>query len=129
MKPGVSEIKKVVFQAGRPVNDSVSLVPEANFAPALEDVNVYALDAKILRVTNPALLPPPRHSYQSLAQSHYRVKLWDLPVISGFVGESMTAGRLLFPSVGVVQNRNTYDTLVNGGINSLTTPIAGSTMM
>ena len=53
----------------------MSLVPEANFAPALEDINVYALDAKILRVTNPALLPPPRHSYQSLAESHYRVKL------------------------------------------------------
>ena len=35
-------------QAGRPVNDSVSLVPEANFAPALEDINVYTLDAKIL---------------------------------------------------------------------------------
>lgn len=106
-------------QAGHPINDSVSLVPEANFAPALEDVNVYALDAKILRVTNPTLLPPPRHSFQSLAESHYRVKLWDLPVISGFVGESMTAGRLLFPSVGVVQDRNTYDTMVNGGINPI----------
>jgi tetratricopeptide (TPR) repeat protein len=106
-------------QAGRPVNDSVSLVPEANFAPALEDINVYTLDAKILRVTDPTLLPPPRHSYQSLAESHYRVKLWDLPVISGFVGESMTAGRLLFPSVGAVQNRNTYDTMVNGGINPI----------
>ena len=31
----------------------------------------------------------------------------------------MTAGRLLFPSVGVVQNRNTYDTMVNGGINPI----------
>jgi hypothetical protein len=106
-------------QAGRPINDSVSLVPEANFAPALEDINVYALDAKILRVTNPSLLPPPRHSYQSLAESHYRVRLWDLPIISGFVGESMTAGRLLFPSVGVVQDRNTYDTILNGGINPI----------
>ena len=118
---GTAEISQYTEgeQSGRPVNGSVSLVPEANFAPALEDVNVYALDAKILRVTNTALLPPPRHSYQSLAESHYRVKLWDLPVISGFVGESMTAGRLLFPSVGVVQNRNTYDTMVNGGINPI----------
>lgn len=106
-------------QAGRPVNDSVSFVPEANFAPALEDVNVYTLDAKILHVTTPTLLPTPRHSFQSLAESHYRVKLWNLPVISGFVGESMTAGRLLFPSVGVVQDRNTYDTMVNGGINPI----------
>ncbi len=29
----------------------------------------------------------------------------------------MTAGRLLYPSVGVVQDRNTYDTIFNGGIN------------
>jgi len=31
----------------------------------------------------------------------------------------MTSGRLLFPSVGVVQDRNTYDTVVNGGINPI----------
>jgi hypothetical protein len=37
-------------------------------------------------------------------------------VISGFVGEGMTAGKLLFPSIGVVQDRNTYDTILNGGI-------------
>ncbi len=106
-------------QAGRPITDTVSLVPEGNFAPALEDINVYTLDAKILKVTNPSLLPPPRHSFQNLAESHYRVKLWDLPVISGFVGESLTTGRLLFPSIGVVQKRNTYDTIVNGGINPI----------
>jgi hypothetical protein len=94
-------------------------VPEATFTPAFEDINVYTLDAKILRVTNPALLPPPRHSFQSRAESHYRVHLWDLPVLSGFVGESMTSGRLLFPSVGVVQPRRTYDTILNGGINPI----------
>ena len=63
-------------QEGRQIiNDKVSLVPEASFAPALEDINVYTLDAKILHVTNPALLPPPRHSFQSLAESHYRVHI------------------------------------------------------
>lgn len=104
-------------QAGKQVNDRLSIVPDALFTPALEDINVYALDAKILHVTNPAQLPPPRHSYESLVESHYRVQLGNLPVISGFVGQSMTAGRLLYPSVGVIQNRNTYDTIVNGGIN------------
>jgi hypothetical protein len=39
-----------------------------------------------------------------------------LPAITGFVGQSMTAGRLLYPSVGVVQDRNTYDTIFNGGM-------------
>jgi len=104
-------------QEGRQLNDKVSFVPEASFAPALEDINVYQLDARILGVTNPALLPPPRHSFQSLAQSHYRIQLGHLPVISGFVGEGLTVGRFLFPSIGVVQDRNTYDTILNGGLN------------
>ncbi len=107
-------------QEGHPIiNDKVSLVPEATFTPLLEDINVYALDAKILHVTNPALLPPPRHSFQSLAQSNYRVHIGNLPAITGFVGEAMTTGRLLYPSVGVVQDRNTYDTILNGGINPI----------
>ena len=74
----------------------MSIVPEASFAPALEDINVYTLDAKILTITDPALLPPPRHSFQSLAESHYRVRFGNLPVISGFVGQGMTAGTVSF---------------------------------
>ena len=102
---------------GRQINQKVSFFPEASFAPALEDINVYTLDARILGVTNnPSLLPPPRHSFQNLAESHYRVHLGNLPAISGFVGESMTSGKFLFPSVNVVQSRNTYDTFFNGGI-------------
>jgi len=105
-------------QEGRQIiNERVSIVPEGSFAPVLEDINVYTLDAKILGVTNPAQLPPPRHSFQSLAESHYRVRLGNLPAITGFVGEGMTEGRFLFPSVGVVQDRNTYDTILNGGIS------------
>jgi tetratricopeptide (TPR) repeat protein len=110
---------ELASEEGRPITQNLSLLPEALFIPALEDLNVYTLDAKILNVTTPALLPPPRHSYQDLADSHYRVHLGNLPVISGFVGESLTIGRLLFPSVGVVQDRNTYDTIVNGGITPI----------
>ena len=118
---GVAESSQYVEaeQAGRQINDKVSIVPEGTFAPALEDINVYTLDARILNVTNPTLLPPPRHSFQNLVESHYRVQLGNLPVISGFVGQSLTTGRLLFPSVGVVQPRNTYDTIVNGGVNPI----------
>ncbi|HEX8811258.1 MAG TPA: hypothetical protein VF742_04625, partial [Terracidiphilus sp.] len=104
-------------QEGRQLNDRLSIVPEASFAGSLEDINVYTLDARILNVTNPAQLPPPRHSYQSLAESHYRVNLGNFPAITGFVGQSLTAGELLYPSIGVVQDRNTYDTILNGGIS------------
>jgi hypothetical protein len=118
---GVAESSQYVEaeQEGRQLNDKVSIVPEGVFAPVLEDINVYVLDAKLLNVTNPALLPPPRHSFQSLVESHYRVKVGNFPVISGFVGQSLTVGRLLFPSVGVVQDRNTYDTIFNGGVNPI----------
>ena len=103
-------------QEGRQITQNLSISPEVLFAPTLEDLNVYTLDARILHVTNPLLLPPPRHSYQSMAASHYRLHLGNLPAITGFVGESMTAGRFLFPSVNVIQDRNTYDTIFNGGI-------------
>lgn len=117
---GVAESSQYLAadQEGRQIlNDRLSIVPESSFAPVLEDINVYALDAKILGVTSPALLPPPRHSYQRVAEAHYRVPLGNFPAITGFVGESMTAGQLLFPSIGLVQDRNTYDTILNGGIS------------
>ena len=98
------------------INDKVSIVPEAHFAPALEDINVYTLDAKILNIINPAQLPPPRHSFESMAESRYRVRLGNFPAITGFVGQSMTAGKFLYPSIGLVQDRHTYDTILNGGV-------------
>jgi len=106
-------------QEGRQINQKLSIFPEASFSPQLEDINVYTLDAKILNVTNPALLPPPRHSFQNLAESHYRIHLGHIPVISGFVGESLTTGRFLFPSINVIQPRHTYDTLFNAGITPI----------
>ncbi len=107
---------ELASEEGHQITQNISLAPEVSFSPDLEDINVYTLDAKILKVTNPALLPPPRHSFQSMAQSHYRVHLGKFPAITGFVGESMTTGRFLFPSVNVIQDRNTYDTILNGGI-------------
>jgi tetratricopeptide (TPR) repeat protein len=110
---------ELAIEEGHQINQNVSIAPEASFAPALEDINVYTLDARILGVTNPALLPPPRHSFQNLAESHYRLHLGDLPVISGFVGEGFTTGRFLFPSANIVQDRNTYDTYFNVGITPI----------
>lgn len=103
-------------QEGRQITQNLSISPELLFTPALEDINVYTLDARILNVNNPLLLPPPRRSYQSMAASHYRIHLGNLPAITGFAGESLTAGRFLFPSANVIQDRNTYDTIFNGGI-------------
>ncbi len=107
---------ELATEEGRQLTQNVSFSPEASFAPALEDINVYTLDAKILRVSNPALLPPPRYSFQDLGESHYRIHLNNFPLISGLVGESLTTGTFLFPSVGVIEPRHTFDTFFNGGI-------------
>jgi tetratricopeptide (TPR) repeat protein len=106
----------VAGEEGRQITPNVSLLSTGSFAPVLEDINVYTLDAKISGGTNPGLLPPPRHSFQSLGAAHYRVHLSGLPALTGFVSESMTSGRFLFPSVNVIQDRHTYDTAFNGGI-------------
>lgn len=119
---GIAEMSQYTEaeQEGRQLNQKVSILPQGAFAPALEDINVYQLDARLLGVTgNPALLPPPRHSFQDLVETGYRVQLGHFPVISGFVGQSLTVGRFLFPSIGVVQDRNTYDTILNGGLNPI----------
>ncbi len=110
---------ELAIEEGRQITQNLSISPEASFAPALEDINVYTLDAKILGVTNPALLPPPRSSFQNLAESHYRLHFGNLPVISGIVGESLTTGQFLFPSVGIIENRHTFDTFFNGGITPI----------
>src|SRR5258708_13190841 len=86
---------ELASQEGRQITQNLSLSPEASFSPALEDINVYTLDAKILHVTNPLLLPPPRHSYQSLGASHYRVHLGNLPAISVFLAARIPSVSLL----------------------------------
>jgi len=110
---------ELASEEGRQVTQNISFSPQASFGPSLEDINVYTLDAKILNVTTPSLLPPPRHSFQSLAESNYRIHIDGLPAISGLVGETMTSGQLLFPSVNVIQDRNTYDTFFNAGITPI----------
>jgi tetratricopeptide (TPR) repeat protein len=110
---------ELATEEGRQLTQNVSFLPEASFAPALEDINVYTLDAKILGVTNPSLLPPPRHSFQDLGETHYRVHIGGVPVISGVVGESLTTGTFLFPSVSVIEPRHTFDTFFNGGITPI----------
>ncbi|MBZ5532921.1 MAG: tetratricopeptide repeat protein [Acidobacteriia bacterium] len=103
-------------EEGRQINKTLSLLAQASLEPVLEDINIYTLDAKLLGVTDAALLPPPRHSYQDLGAVHYRLHFHGLPTITGFAGEGMTTGRLSLPSVSLIQDRNTYDTMLNGGV-------------
>ena len=104
-------------EEGRQLNDNFSVLPQASFAPIFEDINIYQLDARIRGITNPALLPLPRYSYESIGDAHYRVHIGGLPVISGLVEERNARGSLSFPNELLIENRNTFDTIFNGGIN------------
>ena len=106
-------------QEGRQINQQVSVFPTGSFEGVLEDLTVYELDAKILGVTNKALLPPPRHSYESFGAAHYRLHLKNFLPITGFVGQSLTTGKFSFPSTFIIQDRNTFDTVINGGVSPI----------
>lgn len=104
---------------GRQINDKVSVLSEANFTPLFEDINIYQLDARLRHITNPSLLPTPRHSFESRADARYRIHLEGLPVISGLFEERNSRGQISFPSQLLIENRDTYDTVFNGGINPI----------
>jgi tetratricopeptide (TPR) repeat protein len=102
---------------GRQINDKLSYVPQASFSPIFEDINIYQMDARIRGINNPAFLPPPRYSYESLIDSRYRIRIPGLPVITGLVEERNQRGTQSFPNQLLIQYRDTFDTIFNGGIN------------
>ncbi|HLK32730.1 MAG TPA: hypothetical protein VKT29_06545, partial [Terriglobales bacterium] len=107
----------VASQEGRPVTEYVNLLPHASFEPIFEDINIYQLDAKLLAIHNPALLPTPRYSYQTKLDAGYKLHIGGLPTITGFTEERNANGTLSFPSELLIQHRNTFDTTFNTGIN------------
>jgi hypothetical protein len=104
-------------QEGRQVTEMLSVQPEASFSPIFEDINIYTLDAKLRGITNPSLLPTPRYSYENRGDARYRVHLNGFPVISGLVEERNARGTISIPSQLLIKRRDTYDTILNGGIN------------
>jgi tetratricopeptide (TPR) repeat protein len=103
-------------QEGRQVTENVSIHPELSFSPIFEDINIYTTDAKLRGITNPSLLPPPRSSFESLADARYHVHLSGWPEINGLVEERNARGQISFPNELLIENRDTYDTIVNGGV-------------
>ena len=101
---------------GRQINDKVSYLPGASFSPIFEDINIYQLDARIRGIVRPNLLPPPRFSYESLGETRFRMHFNGIPEITGLFEERNQRGTLSFPNQLVIQNRNTFDTILNGGI-------------
>ncbi len=104
-------------QEGYRFNQQVSALTGVSVAPVFEDETIYMLDAKLRGITNPALLPNPRSSMETLWTSAYRIHEGNLPTIGGFFQLRNDQGQILIPSNNLVVNRNTWDYNFNGGVN------------
>jgi tetratricopeptide (TPR) repeat protein len=101
-------------EEGRPITDHLGMNSDVRVNPLFEDDNIYQLDARLLGVqNNGALLPPPRRSIETFADSRFQYRSNSLPPIQGFVAERNAQGSLSFPSELLIQNRNTFDTIFN----------------
>jgi tetratricopeptide (TPR) repeat protein len=101
-------------EEGRPITDRLGLASDARVDAVFEDVNIYQMDARLLGVQNSAaLLPPPRRSIETFADSRFQFRPDSLPQIQGFVGERNAQGSISFPSELLIQDRNTFDTIFN----------------
>ena len=103
----------------------VSMISNVSLAPIFEDINIYQMDARLRGIRNPADLPPPRDSFESLGLANFRIHRDGLPLITSSFSERNARGTLLFPSNNEILHRNTYDTIFNGAI-SPTFHVAGT---
>jgi tetratricopeptide (TPR) repeat protein len=101
-------------EQGRPITDHIGASPEVRVNPIFEDENIYQMDARLRGVQNTAaLLPPPRRSIETFADSRFQFRPDSFPQIQGFVAERNAQGSFSFPSELLIQDRNTFDTILN----------------
>ena len=101
-------------EEGQPIIDRLGFGSGVRVNPVFEDENIYQLDARLLGVqNNAALLPPPRRTIETFADSRFQFRPDSFPTIQGFIAERNAQGALSFPSQLLIQNRNTFDTIFN----------------
>jgi tetratricopeptide (TPR) repeat protein len=101
-------------EEGRPITDRVGMGSGVRVNALFEDENIYQLDARLLGVQNNGLLlPPPRRSIETFADSRFQFHTGSFPPIQGFVAERNAEGAFSFPSELLIQDRNTFDTIFN----------------
>ena len=101
-------------EEGRPITDKLGMGSGIRVNPIFEDDNIYQLDARLRGIQdNGALLPPPRRSVETFADSRFQFRPNGFVPIQGFVAERNAQGSLSFPSELLIQNRDTFDTMFN----------------
>jgi tetratricopeptide (TPR) repeat protein len=101
-------------EEGHPLTDRLGMSSGIRVNPLFEDNNIYQLDARLLGLQkNSSLLPPPRRSVETFADSKFLFRPNSFPPIQGFVAERNAQGSLSFPSQLLIQDRNTLDTIFN----------------
>lgn len=102
---------------GRQITDRLGISPDFHLAPLFEDENIYQMDARLFGVQHqPSLLPPPRRSIETFADTRFQYNSGSFPAINGFVAERNAQGSVSFPSQLLIQNRNTFDTIFNASV-------------
>lgn len=111
------QMLEVAGQEGVQITGKLSAGTEIDINGIYDDVTIYNLDGQLFGITNPALLPPPRASYQSRWISYFKYNQSGWPLISGFVQLRNARGPFSVPSEALIVNRDTYDYTVSGGLN------------
>ena len=107
-------------EEGRPITDHLGMGSDVRVGAVFEDETIYQEDARLLGVqNNGALLPPPRRSIETFADSRFLYRPNSFPVIQGFVAERNAQGTISFPSQLLIQNRNTFDTIFNMSVGPI----------
>jgi tetratricopeptide (TPR) repeat protein len=100
------------------INDKLSAGTDFAISPLYQDATIYTLDARLFgNLSVPASLPEPNSSIQTEWTSLYRVHQNGVPPISGYFQLRNARGSFLFPGIGQVSNRNTFDYNFNGALN------------
>ena len=109
---------RLAEQEGRQITQEVSVEPRFSLGPVFEDINIYTLDAKLRNLPeNSPLLPRPRSSVETMGMARYHLRFKNWPTITGMFAERNARGSFSFPSELLIQDRNTYDTIFNAGVN------------
>lgn len=111
------ELHETAAEEGLPITREVGLISDTSVDGIFDDSTIYQLDAKLLHVTDPALLPAGRSSTETLITEAFRYHPNQWLPVSGFVQMRNARGEISLPSESLVVPRNTLDTSFNTAIN------------